>query len=312
MRIGLVNDLHWMHEPPASPAAWHNPGEFEGVLDRLQLALERFAAQEVDLVVAAGDFAHHGDIDSIAHTLQALASAGAPVLVVSGNHDVSDDVGLLERALEHADVEGVALASETGSLVGGVRVAGMHVDASEGWFGVRARELPDVAAWAADPVLLISHYPALSLATPITASGFPYPGDLLDRDELADRLGARCAPTVVVSGHVHARACATEGPVLQFTNAAMVEPPYECSVIDVERSDGGLKVRRECIRLGKAATHREPVFCPSSEEWSFYGLRWSPNWPLDSQRAARDLPPSTHRSDPDTGALAGPSPLKGA
>lgn len=276
MRIGLLNDLHWMHTPPASPAAWHNPGEFEGVLDRLQLALEHFAAQDVDLVIAAGDFAHHGDVSSLAHALSSLASANAPVLAVSGNHDVVDDARLLERALEQTPIAGVALASAAGSLHREVRVAGVHVDASEGWFGVRLRELPDTAAWGTEPVLLASHFPALSLAATVTASGFPYPGDLVDRDQLADRLRARSAPTVVISGHIHARASLAEGPVLQITNAAMVEPPYECSVIEIERSAAGpLTVLRESVRLGAAATRREPVFSPSREEWIYDAGHWS-------------------------------------
>ena len=276
MRLGLLNDLHWMHTPPSSPTAWHGPGEFEGVLDRLQLALERFEEQEVDLVIAAGDFAHHGDLDSLARVLGSLAGTNAPVLAVSGNHDVVDDVRLLERAHEQAELAGVALATPAGSLHGELRVAGVHVDASEGWFGVRLRELPDLTEWGAEPVLLVSHYPALSLATTVTASGFPYPGDLIDREQLAALLGARTAPTVVVSGHIHARASATRGPVLQIANAAMVEPPYECSVIEIQSGSGGaLTVLRESVRLGQAATRREPVFSPAREEWAFDGARWS-------------------------------------
>jgi hypothetical protein len=272
LRIGLVNDLHWMHAPPASPTAWHNPGEFEGVLDRLQLTLTHFEAQEVDLVIAAGDFAHHGDVDSLAHVLNVLAGASAPVLVVSGNHDVVDDPRLLERALTQAAVQGVALATRQGSPHGEMRVAGVHVDASEGWFGVRLREPPDTAAWSSEPVLLISHYPVLSLASTVTASGFPYPGDLIERAEIADQLSTRSAPTVVFSGHIHARASVAEGPVLQITNAAMVEPPYECSVIEIESMPSGvLTVVRESVRVGTAAGRREPVFCAPQEEWAFDG-----------------------------------------
>lgn len=275
LRIGLVNDLHWMQAPPASPTAWHGPGEFEGVLDRLQLALTHFAAKEVDLVIAAGDFAHHGDLDSLSHVLSALAGADASALAVSGNHDVVDDPHLLERALEQAAVQGVALATPTGSPQGEMQVAGVHVDASEGWFGVRLREPPDTAAWSSEPVLLISHYPVLSLACAVTASGFPYPGDLIERAEIADRLSARSAPTVVLSGHIHARASIAEGPVLQITNAAMVEPPYECSVIEIESApSGALTVVRESVRVGAPASRREPVFSAPHEEWTFDGAGW--------------------------------------
>jgi predicted phosphodiesterase len=292
LRVGVVNDLHWMSVPPASPTAWHNPGEFERVLDRLGLALEHFAAREVDLVIAAGDFAHHGDVDSLARVLGAFAGACAPVLAVSGNHDVVDGPRLLERALEQAAVHGVTLPTCRGAAHGEIRVAGVHVDASEGWFGARLREPPDTAAWGSEPVLLVSHYPALSLAATVTASGFPYPGDLIDRAELARRLTARPAPTVVVSGHIHARASATEGSVLQIANSAMVEPPYECSVIEIERArrgaidldgersggderSGALTVVRESVRVGPSVNHREPVFSSPHEEWTFDGAHWS-------------------------------------
>lgn len=276
MRIGLVNDLHWMRSPPASPTAWHNPGEFEGVLERLRLALAHFAAQEVDLLIAAGDFAHHGDVDSLAHVLSELAGASAPALAVSGNHDVVEDSHLLERALEQAAVAGVALATPEGFTHGDLRLAGVHVDASEGWFGVRLREPPEIDAWGGEPVLLVSHYPVLSPATEVTASGFPYPGDLVDRAQIAGLLGARSAPTVVLSGHIHARASLAEGSVLQIANAALVEPPYECSSIEIETgSDGVLTVTRESLRVGPSASRREPVFCASQQSWGFDGAGWS-------------------------------------
>jgi DNA repair exonuclease SbcCD nuclease subunit len=291
LRIGLVNDLHWMHAPPASPTAWHNPGEFEGVLDRLQIALEHFAAREVDLVIAAGDFAHHGDVDSLASVLSALAGASAPALAVSGNHDVVESPRLLERALQQAAVHGVTLATSKGSPHGEIHIAGVHVDASEGWFGVRLRELPDTATWGSEPVLLISHYPVLSLAGQVTASGFPYPGDLIDRGDIADLLSARSAPTVVLSGHIHARASVAEGPLLQITNAAIVEPPYECSVIEIERqASGDLAITRESVRVGPSTSRREPVFSAPHEAWAFDGTHWSAVQRVPATRTRTELP----------------------
>ncbi len=277
MRIGLISDLHWMLEPPPSAAAWHgSSAELTAVLDRLQIALQRFAEQEVDLVVAAGDLAHHGEDDALAEVLAACAGASAPVLVVSGNHDLADDADRVPRAVERAGLDNVSLASLAGDVHGGMRVAGVQVGSTDGWFGARLRELPDTAAWAAEPVVLISHYPLLSLAEIVSANGFPYPGDLLDRGELATHLIARAAPTVVVGGHVHARAACSEGPVLQLTCAAMVEPPYECSVIEVqELACGEIVIQRTSTRLHEGPPCREPVFSPAREHWTFDGARWS-------------------------------------
>lgn len=276
MRLGLISDLHWMLEPPASASAWHGgSGDLAAALERMQLALERFAEQQVDLIALTGDLSHHGEDEALVQTLQACAGAGVPVLVVSGNHDLAGDALRLDRAVASAAVQNVALASLAGTAHEGIRVAGVQVGATDGWFGASLRELPDAAAWGSEPVLLISHYPLLSLASLLCDNGFPYPGDLLDRAELADRLRHRPGPTVVVGGHVHARAAAAAGPVLQLTSGAMVEPPFECAVIELARSEqDALTVRRASMRLREPGPGREPVFCPEYEEWVFDAVRW--------------------------------------
>lgn len=276
MRLGLISDLHWMLEPPAAASAWHGgSGDLAAALERMQLALEHFAEQEVDLIALTGDLSHHGEDEALVQTLQACAGAGVPVLAVSGNHDLAGDALRLDRALASAAVENTALPSLAGSTHEHIRVAGVQVGATDGWFGASLRELPDTTPWGADPVLLISHYPLLSLASLLADNGFPYPGDLLDRAELADRLQRRYAPTVVVGGHVHARAAATAGPVLQLTSGAMVEPPYECAVIELERpAQEVLRVRRTSVRLREPGSSREPVFSPEHEEWVFDGAHW--------------------------------------
>jgi len=272
MRIGLVTDVHRMPNAPASAAAWHGGGEFEGALDRLREALSLFAERSVDLVLVGGDLAHHGDLDSLADVLAECTEASAPVLVVAGNHDVADDASRLERAARDL----VALATPLGELHDAVRVAGVHVGETDGWFGARLRELPQPGDWGDDPVVLLSHYPALSLATLVSEQGFPYPGDLLDRGQLAQRLVGRRAPVVVVGGHVHARAALTDGPVLQLTTGALVEPPFEVAVIEVEPSlSGTLTVRRHSIPLLDVPRARVPIFSPQHEAWRFDGLTWT-------------------------------------
>lgn len=314
-RLGLVSDVHWMAEPPATASGWHGTGaELAGALDRLSLALDRFAEHDVDAIALAGDLAHHGDVDSLAQVLAACAHASAPVLVVAGNHDVDGDADRLARAHEQAVVPArslaaaatgetrhrvaderpaVTLATPAGETQAGIRVAGVHVGETAGWFGARLRELPDPAAWGDEPLVLISHYPVLSLAVPVSEQGLPYPGDLLDRRELADPLIARPAPTLVIGGHVHARATLVEGPVLQLTGGALVEPPYECALVDVEvPAPGLLAVRRECLRLRDGEGAREPVLAPERETWLFDGRQWRTI--NDEEDHAAE-----HRQDPD-------------
>jgi predicted phosphodiesterase len=283
MRIGLISDLHWMREPPSSAAAWHGGGDFGGVPERLARALGHFAANDVDRIVLAGDLAHHGDLESLVEVLQALREASAPVLVVAGNHDITDDPERLTRALGMAEAPTVSLATAEASEHDGVQVAGVHVGESDAWFAARLRSVPPAGAWGSRPLLLISHYPVLSLASEISARGLPYPGDLLDREELAERLLGHPAPVLVMGGHIHARACATRGPVLQLSCGALVEPPYECALVDLDLSDGGvMTVRRQCLRLLGQAGPNEPVFSPEQEAWRFEGGRWAENVPTES------------------------------
>ena len=92
---------------------------------------------------------------------------------------------------------------------------------------------------------------------------------------------------------MHARAARTDGAVLQLTGGALVEPPYECAVIDVEApAPGWLAVSRACLRLREPDGPREPVLAPERESWLFDGLQWR-----TTNRGADDE--AEHREDPD-------------
>jgi predicted phosphodiesterase len=281
MRIGLVSDLHWMREPPTVAQAWHGDGELAGVLDRLAAALGHFADQGADRIVVAGDLSHHGDVESMIDVLRALGNAPAPVVLVAGNHDITDDPERLAQALTLAETPRLSLAGPEGVEQYGLQVAGVHVGESDGWFRARLRGMPVAGAWGSRPLVLISHYPVLSLATEVATRGLPYPGDVLERERLAEMLLARSAPAIVLGGHLHVRATRAAGPVLQLTAGALAEPPYECALIDIERSDdGALSVQRRCLRLLGEPGPREPVFAPEHEAWDFDGARWIESVPV--------------------------------
>ena len=277
MRVGLVSDIHWMAEPPASSPGWHGNGaEFRNVLDRLDEALALFRDAHVDAIALAGDLTHNGDDDSIIAVLRRCAGNDVPVLAVSGNHDVAGDPDRFGRALWRADAAGVWAPTLAGDLYGGIRVAGVQVGATDGWFGAHLAARPDVDDWGDEPVVLISHYPAISLASLVAGRGYPYPGDLVDRAALSDVLLARQAPTVVIGGHVHARVSAHHGPILQLTGGGLVEAPYECAVIDLRlERDRTLTITRDCHRLLPATGGREPVLAPEREIWRYRRGGWS-------------------------------------
>jgi hypothetical protein len=300
MRVGVISDVHWIVDPPTTSSGWHGSADLHGTLERVESALARFKEAAVDVVVLAGDVSHHGDEDSIAAVLTTCAVAGAPVLVVAGNHDVVGEHDQLAAACAQAGATGVALADPNGSVHRGVRVAGVHVGTTVGWFRAQLRELPDVLRWGTDPVVLVSHYPVLSLATTVSDAGLPYPGDLLDRPQLSDLLLSRRAPTVVVGGHVHARATLHDGPVLQLTAGALAEPPYECALVDVEHgADGRCEVSRRSLRLRAADGAHEPVFAPDLESWLFDGSQWQPTNTRPSAGHGEEQHGAQHRQDPD-------------
>jgi hypothetical protein len=97
----------------------------------------------------------------------------------------------------------------------------------------------------------------------------------VNRDELEAYLRATGTPTVVLSGHIHARCTEARGPLLQMTVGALIEPPFECTVVEIEADrDGGPVVRRSAHRLGPVAAV-DPVFTPDSECWRWDGV-WRP------------------------------------
>jgi 3',5'-cyclic AMP phosphodiesterase CpdA len=296
MRLGFLTDIHYMSEPPEAGGGWHGEGDFPGVLARLELSLAHFAGEAVDAVIVGGDLVHHGDERAADTVLQACAKASAPVIVVSGNHDADGDHHRIGRSVSRAGKDTCTLATAAGVVIGGVRVAGVHVGQMTGWFGASLGAHPRYEAWGDDPVVLVTHYPALSLANAISAQGFPYPGDLLDRAQLAAELGARAAQTVVLCGHVHARASATSGPVLQLAGGALVEPPYECAVINVHQlAARSTLVERQCTRLQTPVSGREPVLAPEKESWFFDGMTWN----LEHQREPEEQDEEEHEPDPD-------------
>jgi 3',5'-cyclic AMP phosphodiesterase CpdA len=276
VRLGLISDVHWMTRPPASTGGWHGPGEYAGALDRVRTALEHFADRHADLIVLAGDLAHHGDPDSLLAVLAACRQAPAPVLVATGNHDVSQTRDRLSQALADVADPNLSLVTASGAIYDGTRVAGVHVGEIEGLFWPRLSCLPDTNGWGAEPVVLVSHYPVISLNSIVSAAGLPYPGDLLDRRELCASLLGPGTPTIVIGGHVHARATAVQGTLLQLTVGAMIEPPYECALIEIDdAASGGLIVRRENIRLRGASDQLDPVFSPVGEAWRYAARRWT-------------------------------------
>jgi predicted phosphodiesterase len=262
IRFGVLTDVHAVQDVTRR-ASWHNPYDFAGVEERRSRALELFAKEGVDRLLLLGDLAHDGDIPSLRRILRP-SGLDAPVLAVGGNHDGGQPTGQLARA----GPESLSLPGWRAIGHGPVRVAGLRIArrAERRWASARP---PALATWGEAPVLLASHFPVLSRTTALAERKLPYAGDLIDRAFVAEPLLGRGAPTVVACGHLHVRDSASSGPLLQLGLGAMVEPPFEATVLELRAEDSLLEISRTAHELGKAAEQRDPRLAPREESWVF-------------------------------------------
>ena len=224
----MLTDIHVSLDPERR-ASWHNAYDFAGLAGRLRGAAELFAAEGTGLVLALGDLAHDGDAPSLEAALSPLAS-GPPLHVIGGNHDGARPTA----ALAALELDGVRLPGWRAlRTMDAVRTAAVRVErrAARRWAAARP---PAMATWGDEAVLLASHFPVLSRAAEVHARGLPYAGDLLDRPALAARLLARPAPTIVACGHLHVRESVASGALLQIACGALIEPPFEATILDLE------------------------------------------------------------------------------
>jgi Calcineurin-like phosphoesterase len=262
LRLGVLTDIHAVRDP-ARRAGWINPYDFAGALERCRQALELFASARVDRVLLLGDLTHDGDLPSVRKVLKVAASS-VPLLAVGGNHDSPDPTAQIARAGGDA----VGLPSWRAVGADTVRVAGLRAlrRTERRWAAARR---PALATWDDAPVLLASHFPVLSRTRALTERGLPYAGDLIDREAVAEALLARPGPTVVACGHLHVRDSAASGPLLQLGFGALVEPPFDATVLELSGEDGRVEVVRRAHELGTAHERRDPRLAPAEESWTF-------------------------------------------
>ncbi len=258
MRIGVLSDLHCELEPAGS--RWINVFEPEHLDERTDVALAWFSEAEVDLVLLLGDVVQFANLSDLEHMFSRLATADvAPLATVGGNHDLRLGEEFAECAREH-----------------GIRL--LHEDPLELVTGVGVERGPAppqyvgrLAGWG-DAVLVVvaSHFPLLSEASRVASVGLPYAGDLVNRADLESELRADARPKLVLSGHIHTRCSTHEGRLLQFTVGALIEPPFDATLVEID----GTSVRRTARRLGEIAV-TDPVFAADDERWQWAGDRWT-------------------------------------
>jgi predicted phosphodiesterase len=262
VRLGVLTDLHAVRDVTRR-AAWHNAYDFAGVEERCRRAIELFQRERVERVLVLGDIAHDGDLASMRRVLAPVTS-GPPVLAVGGNHDSAQPTGQLARAAGAS----LRLPGWRATRTGSTKVAGLRIvrRARRRWAAARP---PALATWGAELVVLASHFPVLSRREALAERGLPYAGDLVDRARVTNALVERAAPTVVACGHLHVRDSSAHRSLLQLGVGAVVEPPFEATVLEVTANGASVELSRTAHELGRAPERRNPRLVPARETWLF-------------------------------------------
>jgi predicted phosphodiesterase len=268
VRLGLVTDLH-VAPLPHAPARWHNEYDFDGACRRAKATLSALAGEGVDAVAALGDLTNAGDDDSLDTVLGILSASGLRTLVVPGNHDCEVTADALSRAVGRAD-GAVQTLSPSPQEVAGLPVAGISLSRPPAGRGFGAASMPELDGEA---TLVVSHFPVISRRERVKAAGYKYAGDLVGLEDLSGHLAGEQSPVIAVSGHLHVRDAVVSGRVLQILVPAMIEPPYECAVLEV--AGDPLTVTYQAIAVEPTPPGLDvPLLTPAEGRWVLGASGW--------------------------------------
>ncbi|MBV9454318.1 MAG: metallophosphoesterase [Rubrobacter sp.] len=230
--------------------------------------------ENVDALVLLGDISHSCR-ETLESGVRLAAEAGLPVWAVAGNHDLIGRTEALDEVVQRVRMSNVRLATPQGEVVDeGLRIAGFSITNGDWGYIPRSTDRLDTSEWGDGPVLLISHYPIISFSDEVSGTGLMYGDDLEDLEEIAQPLLERPEPTVVLSGHIHIRyACVVEN-VLQVSCPALVEPPFEITLLDIAFEGRRIAVRMESVPLISSFPIRVSGLSPPRQKWVFEAQGW--------------------------------------
>jgi len=275
VRLGILTDIH-LSPPDSAPTAWHNPYQLETVRERLAQSIRFLEEEGADRIAVLGDLTHHGDEPSLREAIELLATANVPVWVLPGNHDLTPDRASLDGEIAACGGQSVsALGSPPVPFGDAWQVAGLPIRCAPNGLGFEASTVPDPGTWGEGPLLVLSHFPVLSLQDECARAGLKYAGDLLNGDEVAEALVARVAPTLVVNGHLHVRHAAARGSVLQAACGAQVESLFEATLVDLGAWNQG-RVHLAATPVREVWPGVSPALSEPEAAWTWDGGGWRP------------------------------------
>lgn len=276
MKIGIITDSHLYPTPGDGRAfAFHNPYPMARAQPQFEAAIARCVDSGVDVIAMLGDLTHIGDDASMALGIQLLAQSGKPVWISPGNHDCTVRPEAMADAVALHGAGRVTLLSNAGTLVGGMRVAGLALTGENNGNSAGAQDVPPVAAWGDDMLLWAIHHPGVSLRERCAAENLKYAGDLSNYAAVAAAVHGRSAPTLLIHGHLHLRDENLQGAMLQLSFASLIEPPHEIGLLTLTQDSGTLRVTRSALAVAANDAERLPLLSPDSTAWTFSNGHWT-------------------------------------
>jgi predicted phosphodiesterase len=282
MRLAVIADTHVVVGDRAHEhVEWHNTFQLEDSRERLATAIAHSHLRDADVLVILGDLVHFGDRPSLEAVVDIVRSYPAPVVLLSGNHDVGEHGVRLEDVIADAGsaasnvwsplsarpptaVQGLFDAAGIGLQV--IEVTSMWPTPSHP-FGVEARVVVD--APLGSPGMTMTHFPLLDFQRRCEEAGFLYSGHLAQLAEAPD-LDRGWAPHIVLNGHLHVRAVETQGSTLQLSFAALIEAPYDIATLDIERRGAGVDLSYVCVSVRPVDEARVPVLDGPEARWEAF------------------------------------------
>jgi hypothetical protein len=202
-----------------------------------------------------------------------IGQSRLPCWILPGNHDLTATGSALGAALASPGAASIESIGGEPVTFGPSWIA-TGLDLERAGPGVyQASSLPDVAAWGDAPVLVLSHFPVLSLQSHCVDAGLKYAGNLVNRDAIGAVLSGRLAPSFVISGHLHVRHAASEGPVLQASCGAQVESLFEATIVDFG-AWGEDRISWTATPMQAVDPGVQPGLSEPEQRWTWDGAAW--------------------------------------